>query len=142
MNIRFYLFEKSPERQVDSACRLCRKILQQQHDARIWLHCSDVDVQKQLDDALWQFDASSFIAHGIEDWRVQVNISSDLPQRFDTLSQYTWIIFNFTDNAFDWQIPHYQVIEIVENDESKRQIGRGKFSTYKQYGLSPTVYKL
>ncbi|MEG2635783.1 MAG: DNA polymerase III subunit chi, partial [Acinetobacter sp.] len=38
-NISFYLFEQSPERQVESTCRLCRKILRQPE--RIWLYASD-----------------------------------------------------------------------------------------------------
>ena len=61
--VSFYLFEKSPERQVESTCRLCRKILRQQ--VRIWLHCPDADLRQALDERLWSFDASSFIPHGI-----------------------------------------------------------------------------
>lgn len=142
MNIRFYLFEKSPERQVDSACRLCRKILQQRPESRLWFYCPDLNLQKQLDDLLWQFDSSSFIAHAIDDWRANVNISAQLPQHYDALVNDEWIIFNFSTQAFDWQIHHYQIIEIIENDEEQRQLGRDKFTHYKRNGLQPTVYKL
>ena len=61
--ISFYLFERSSERQVDSACRLCRKILAQH--AKIWWYCSDTAQQTELDERLWSFEATSFIPHGI-----------------------------------------------------------------------------
>ncbi|WP_432209751.1 DNA polymerase III subunit chi, partial [Acinetobacter variabilis] len=51
--VSFYLFEKSPERQVDSTCRLCRKILRQPE--RIWLLCTDPALQQELDEKLWNF---------------------------------------------------------------------------------------
>lgn len=142
MHIRFYLFEKSPERQVESACRLCRKILQQQPNAQIWLYCPDKVLQNALDDLLWQFEASSFIAHDIDNEYAPINISAQLPQHFNAIAEQAWIVFNFSEHAFDWQVTHYQVIEIIEHHEQQRQIGRAKFATYKQLGLPITVYKL
>ncbi|MDB0325247.1 DNA polymerase III subunit chi, partial [Acinetobacter baumannii] len=51
------------ERQVDSACRLCRKILLKH--SKIWWYCPDVQLQQTLDEKLWSFDPTSFIAHGV-----------------------------------------------------------------------------
>ena len=91
--VSFYLFEKSPERQVDSTCRLCRKILRQ--PARIWLLCADTDLQQQLDERLWSFDPASFIPHGIDQPQATVCISATLPEQSD------WIIFNFNPEALE-----------------------------------------
>lgn len=85
--VSFYLFEKSQERQVESACRLCRKILRQ--PARIWLYCPDPSMQQQLDEALWSFDTASFIGHGIDQVNASVCISAELPAELD------WLVFNF-----------------------------------------------
>ena len=52
--ISFYLFENSTERQVESACRLCRKILNQH--PHIWWYCVDPELQTELDEQLWTFD--------------------------------------------------------------------------------------
>ncbi|MEK5772202.1 DNA polymerase III subunit chi, partial [Acinetobacter variabilis] len=46
--VSFYLFETSEERQVDSACRLCRKILLKH--SQIWWYCPDVQLQQTLDE--------------------------------------------------------------------------------------------
>ncbi len=61
--VSFYLFETSQERQVDSACRLVRKLIKQQQ--KLWWYCPVLELQKELDEKLWTFDAESFIGHGI-----------------------------------------------------------------------------
>lgn len=132
--ISFYLFEKSPERQVESTCRLCRKILRQ--PAKIWLYCVDQDTQQQLDERLWSFDPSSFLAHGIEQTQAPICISSRLPDSED------WIVFNFNKQPLDPVQQFGHIIEIIENDETAKHIGREKFKAYRRLGLSPQTYKL
>ena len=132
--VSFYLFEKSQERQADIACRLCRKILR--HPAKIWLYSSNLELQKQLDELLWSFDSTSFIPHGIQQTDAAVCISENKP--VDT----NWIIFNFDEDAFDPPSEETQIIEIVENNESAKIIGRKKFLSYRQFGIEPQTYKL
>ncbi|OTG67246.1 DNA polymerase III subunit chi [Acinetobacter silvestris] len=132
--VSFYLFEKSPERQVDSACRLCRKILRKSE--KIWLYCPDLELQQQLDEYLWCFDPSSFLAHGIEQIHAPICISADLP------TSNEWIVFNFNNQALE-QLPQFShIIEIIENDENAKQIGREKFKTYRRLGITPQTFKL
>lgn len=133
-NISFYLFEKSDERQVQSACRLCRKILKK--SPKIWWYCPDPKLQTLLDDALWTFDATSFISHGIDDTQGQVCISATLP------TQGNWIVFNFDTTAITPQSHFSHIIEIIENNEDAKQIGREKFKFYRKLALSPRTFKL
>ncbi|WP_374664500.1 DNA polymerase III subunit chi [Acinetobacter sp.] len=132
--ISFYLFEKSPERQVESACRLCRKILRQ--SARIWLWSNDAELRQQLDERLWSFDASSFIPHGIHQPDAPVCISEHLPEQSD------WIVFNFNDQALEQYSNFSHIIEIIENNEPAKIIGREKFKQYRQLGIEPQTFKL
>ena len=132
--ISFYLFEKSPERQVESTCRLCRKILRQA--AKIWIHCPDENIQRDLDDRLWSFDPQSFLAHGINQTSAPICISADLPDTQD------WIIFNFNNQALEQISEFSHIIEIIENDEPAKQIGREKFKAYRRLGISPQTHKL
>ena len=132
--ISFYLFEKSNERQVESACRLTRKILNQH--AKIWWYCTDSSMQIELDEMLWTFDPQSFIPHGIDDIESSVCISAQLPPSHD------WIIFNFNHHALE-QIQNIRhIIEIVENNETAKQIGRQKFKIYRQFGIEARTFKL
>ena len=132
--ISFYLFEESPERQVESTCRLCRKILRQ--PAKIWLYCDDQDTQQQLDERLWSFDPNSFLAHGIDQTEAPICISSRLPDSQE------WILFNFNKQPLEQVTQFSHIIEIVENDEIAKQIGREKFKAYRRLGISPQTYKL
>lgn len=133
--VSFYLFEKSPERQVESTCRLCRKILRQA-DQRIWLFCNDQTIQQELDEQLWTFDSSSFLAHGINQIDSPICISEHLPTDSD------WIIFNFNNQSFEKFDSFSHIIEIIENNEIAKQLGREKFKQYRKLGIQPQTYKL
>ncbi|MFW3964380.1 DNA polymerase III subunit chi [Acinetobacter radioresistens] len=134
VKVSFYLFEKSQERQVESACRLCRKILRQ--PARIWLYCPDPNMQQQLDEALWSFDTASFIGHGIDQVNAPVCISAELPAELD------WLVFNFSDKVLGPVEKFGHIIEIIENNETAKQTGREKYKTYRQLGIQPCTFKL
>lgn len=132
--VSFYLFEQSTEPQAHSACRLARKILKQAE--KIWWYCPDVTLQTILDDTLWGFDDTSFITHGIDDQTGQVCISSTLPEHGQ------WIIFNFSLTAINIQDTFKHIIEIIENKEQNKVIGRDKFKHYRQLNIQPRTFKL
>jgi len=132
--VNFYLFEKSDERQVESTCRLCRKILAKH--AKIWLYCPDQTLQQQLDEQLWNFDPSSFLAHGIEQNHAPICISAQLP------TDPEWIVFNFNNQALEQTGKFGHIIEIIENHEAAKVVGREKFKVYRSYGLKPQTFKL
>ena len=132
--VSFYLFEHSHERQVQSTCRLCRKLFK--GSARIWLYCADPDLQKELDEALWHFDPSSFIPHGIEQPSAPICISARLPEQSD------WIVFNFNNQALEQIDKFSHIIEIIENNELAKQQGREKFKQYRRFGIKPRTFKL
>lgn len=132
--ISFYLFESSQERQVRSTCRLCRKILRQ--EAKIWLYCPDKMLQNELDETLWTFDPTSFISHGIDQNDAMICISAQLPQTQD------WIIFNFSLEALDQFQQFSHIIEIIENHESAKKVGREKYKYYRRLGNEPQTFKL
>ncbi|WOE30678.1 MULTISPECIES: DNA polymerase III subunit chi [unclassified Acinetobacter] len=133
--INFYLFEKSPERQVLATCRLCRKILRQEAQ-RIWLWCEDSNTQQDLDTQLWSFDPSSFIGHGIDRSQDPVCISATLPEESD------WIIINFNKQPLEQFSKFSHIIEIIENHDIAKALGREKFKYYRKLGLQPKTYKL
>lgn len=132
--VSFYLFETSEERQVDSACRLYRKILQKH--PKIWWYCPDVQLQQTLDERLWDFDPVSFITHGVDQAEAAVCISAKQPLEQGLL------VFNFNNHALE-QVDHFShIIEIVENNETAKQIGREKFKMYRRLGIEPRTFKL
>ncbi len=132
--VSFYLFEQSNERQVEITCRLCRKILKQPE--KIWLYTADPELQQQLDDALWSFDATSFLTHGINQPEASICISAELP----TSSE--WIVFNFNNHALEQYQAFSHIIEIIENHSDAKSLGREKFKQYRRLGIEPRTFKL
>lgn len=132
--VRFYFFETRQERQVESACRLCRKILATSQ--RIWLYVPDPVQQQLLDQQLWNFEAHSFIPHGINDSNAPVCISAELPQ------QSGWICINLSQQSINNVQLFSQIVEIVENNEAAKIVGREKFIYYRNLGLELKTYKL
>lgn len=133
--ISFYLFENSTERQVDITCRLCRKILTKS-SAQVWLYSPALEFLKELDDRLWSFDSSSFMPHGIEQYDAPICLSQQLPSDGD------WIIFNFEAKALDQFEKFSHIIEIIENNEPAKQLGREKYKAYRRLGVQPETFKL
>lgn len=133
--ISFYLFENSTERQVDITCRLCRKILTKS-SAQVWLYSPALEFLKELDDRLWSFDPIGFLPHGIEQKDAPICLSQQLPSDED------WIIFNFQAKALDQFEKFSHIIEIIENNEPAKQLGREKYKAYRRLGVQPETFKL
>ncbi|MCY1414355.1 DNA polymerase III chi subunit, HolC [compost metagenome] len=89
-----------------------------------------------LDERLWDFDPVSFIAHGVDQPDAAVCISAKQPLEQGLL------VFNFNNHALE-QVDHFShIIEIVENNETAKQIGREKFKMYRRLGIEPRTFKL
>ena len=131
--VSFYLFEKSQERQAQIACRLCRKLWQKN---QMWLFVPEVEQQHALDELLWNFDASSFLAHGIHQPDAPICISGQLP------TDAHWMVINLSDAALQQVERFAHVIEIVEQTEAMKQQGREKFKQYRRDGIEPRTFKL
>ncbi len=73
-----------------------------------------------------------FIPHGIDQPHAPVCISEQLPEQDD------WIVFNFNNQALE-QCSHFRhIIEIIENNDDAKIIGREKFKQYRRLGISTT----
>lgn len=95
-----------------------------------------MQLQQTLDEKLWSFDPISFIAHGVDQVDAAVCISAKQP------SEQGWLVFNFNNHALE-QVNHFShIIEIVENNEAAKQIGREKFKMYRRLGIEPRTFKL
>ncbi len=63
-------------------------------------------------------------------------ISAHLPEH------ESWLIFNFENHALEPQDTFEHIIEIVENQESTKIVGRNKFRQYRDWGIQPRTFKL
>lgn len=134
--VSFYLIEKKPLRQADLACRLCQKI-HSKH--RVWLYFNN---QQQLEDwdlKLWQYEATGFLPHGIDQLSQPICLSLNPPNiSFD-------VCINVSGTLLDpAQLPNSDthIIEIIENNEQDKQTARQRFKQYRQLGIEPVIHRI
>ncbi len=134
--VSFYLIEKTAQRQAEVACRLCQKIYQKH---RIWIKYATAQDGEKLDLDLWQFDASSFLAHGIDQRAANICLSLENPDPdFD-------VCINLNDQAIDLTaLPNssLHLIEIVDNNEQDKAQARLRFKYYRQLGIEPKTHRI
>jgi DNA polymerase III subunit chi len=117
------------------ACRLAEKAHGLGH--RIFIQVSDEQQQRQLDDLLWQFKASSFIPHatgatGAE--AVEIGI--------ETSTAHQDVLINLS-SADCKPFMHYgRINEIVGPDEDSLNYGRTNYRYYQAQGFKPENYKI
>lgn len=134
--VSFYLIENKPLRQADLACRLCQQIVDKH---RIWLYCTDQQQCDELNTLLWNYEPTSFLPHAIDQISQPICLSTQLPNpSFD-------VCLNLTQKAINPQQlmnPNIHLIEIVENNEQKKQLSREIFKQYRQFGLDPVIHRI
>lgn len=132
-DVGFYLIQ-SQIRQVDLACRICRKSMQAAQQPLL-VKFDEVEALQQFDAWLWQFDASSFVAHDIDNLHSPICLSLTLPEQFkgDCL--------NMGHGIIDPQ-RFARVLEIVENTASAKAAGRERFKAYRALGIEPVTYQV
>lgn len=134
--ISFYLIEKTPQRQVELACRLCQQIYKKHH---IWVYFSNQTDCEAFDLLLWQENSDVFIPHGIDQYHAQICLSQQtVNSTFDVCINLSGTALNVTE------LPHsaLHIIEIVGNNEQDKQLARDSFKFYRKFGIEPKIHKV
>jgi len=97
----------------------------------VYMYTETEDTAKKLDDLLWTFRDISFVPHEIynETENNEVPITIGFGNHFPNHSQ---VMINL-----DYKIPEFaekfsRIIEIVENNEKKKEIARQRYRQYKE----------
>jgi DNA polymerase-3 subunit chi len=131
--VTFYLIQNE-QPQADLACRLCRKIALTEQ-IPLLVKFSQQGHMEQFDAQLWQFEAASFVPHDIDDIRSPICLSLNVPEKFNGCC------INLGENAVS--LPGAsRIIEIIENNEAAKQLGRERFKTYRDQGIEPNTFKV
>ena len=97
----------------------------------VYMYTETEDTAKKLDDLLWTFRDISFVPHEIynETENNEVPVTIGFGNHFPNHSQ---VMINL-----DYKIPEFaekfsRIIEIVENNEKKKEIARQRYRQYKE----------
>jgi DNA polymerase-3 subunit chi len=139
--VSFYILpsESLPERYL-FACKLIEKAYRSGHFCYV---LTDSVTQSQLlDDLLWTFRAGSFIPHQlytgeIPDFKKVILIGSlDAPQNWQKT------IINLSSQCPKNAELAERIVELLDNSEEAKELGRNRYRQYQQSGISIITHKI
>jgi DNA polymerase IIIc chi subunit len=132
--VEFYLLPAN-ESAYPYACRLAEKAYRQGHT--VFLLTDSAEDAGRLDDLLWTFRQGSFIPHGRVDagaGGVPVGIGHGAPPE-----AFGDVMINLSSRVPEAFGQFRRVIELVDPDESARELSREHFRLYRHHGLNPEM---
>jgi DNA polymerase-3 subunit chi len=139
--ISFYILpSESTQERDEFACKLIEKVYRS--GCFCYVFTENVEQSQKIDNLLWTFRASSFIPHQIytgelpdiekviligsldvpELWQTTViNLSSHCPKEFEKIER---------------------ILEILDNSEATKEVGRNRYRHYQQSGVNITTHKI
>jgi len=138
--VNFYtLNSQQPEARLQFACRLTEKARSLGH--RVFIQTESSHQAKLLDEMLWQFTASSFVPHALQDSGSSgddcVTIGTN-PRK----GNHDDVLINLAPTASEAHGQFSRINEIISNDEDSLQQGRLRYRYYKEQGYQPETFKL
>jgi DNA polymerase III subunit chi len=122
------------------ACKLIEKVYRS--GSVCYVLTDSIEQSRHLDDLLWTFRAGSFIPHQIYtgelpdiehvilisslnapgNWqKAVINLSSHCPEKFDKIER---------------------ILEILDNNEATKELGRNRYRQYQQSGINISTHKI
>ena len=117
------------------ACKLIEKVY---HSGQFcYVLTDDVEQSQTLDDLLWTFRAGSFIPHQL--------YTGDIPTTEQVLigslpapAQWQKTVINLSSQCANAE----RVLEILDNSEATKAVGRERYRHYKEAGHNLTTHKM
>ena len=137
--IDFYVLDKPTvaghERMI---CRVIEKAWQ--HGHRIYVNCGDAAAAAAFDDALWQFQDTSFVPHARDsdhagDVRVLIGITPDGAADPD-------VLVNLAADVPEAASRYARVVESAGYDDVSRSAARGRYRYYQDRGFPLHTHKV
>ena len=131
---------QSIQERYEFACKLIEKAYRS--GCFCYVLTDNAEQSQKIDDLLWTFRAGSFIPHQIytgelpgfekviligslnvpENWqKTVINLSSNCPEEFDKIER---------------------ILEILDNSEATKELGRNRYRQYQQSGVNITTHKI
>jgi len=110
---------------------------------KVLVLCDNQDDLEQIDESLWSFDEISFVPHNIYTQN-NMTLSPVLIANKDLIPNiYSYnVLINLSDIIPNKYINFKKVIEIVKDEEIRKNISRNHYKFYKSQGLEILTTKL
>jgi len=123
-------------------CKLAEKAFR--HDKAVFIHSDDITLLKHLDDQLWQFRPDSFVPHRLLD-------ADEMAQKVDSdpvqLSagepgNDRRVLINLASTVPTFFSRFERALEVVNQAENVRDLGRERYRFYQQRGYPLHHHKM
>lgn len=140
-DISFYILASESTRERNLfACKLIEKVYRS--GACAYVLTDNVEQSHIFDDLLWTFRAGSFIPHQIYSGElpaldVPIVIGSSTPPE-----QWQKTVINLSAYCPQNFQQAERILEILDNSEAAKTLGRDRYRQYKQAGIEITTHKM
>ena len=137
--VNFYILSQNDIlNALNTICRIIEKAFEQKNT--IFVYSPNEYITNDLDQMLWTFKESSFIAHTTLEEQIQYSpvYINHVIKSIDPFS----IIINLTPKTITPTNTINKIIEFVYNDKAQKQLSREKYLFYKNNNLNLTTYKI
>jgi DNA polymerase-3 subunit chi len=146
--VDFYLIENSvADARLKLACRLSNKLQRMQQKTLIVTE--DIHTGQQLDQFMWTFSDTSFVAHDLLDTdnlvgcaHSSVHIAEVQLINPKLLAGAYEVLINLSSKVLACSQHFSRIAEIVEADESAKADARLRFKEYKEQGFGLTTHPI
>jgi DNA polymerase-3 subunit chi len=139
--VSFYLLSSHAEKErYLFACKLIEKIYRS--GVFGYIQTGTDEQSRMLDDLLWTFRPGSFIPHEIYEEKLPVYAGSFLIGTHPSPKNWQNTLINFTDHCPEDFSSATRIIEILDANESIKEIGRQRYRLYQQAGLAISTHSI
>ena len=137
--VDFYVLkDDSALNRVQFACRLADKAYRLGHC--IYIHTESAEQTRQLDDLLWTFQQNSFVPHCV--YQDAGDTPPPVMLSHDAEPDAGKVLINLAGEVPLFFSRFERVAELVNQDESIRRQGRGRYSFYKERGYPLRTHEI
>jgi len=122
------------------ACKLIEKAYRSGHFC--YVLTDSADQSRIIDDLLWTFRAGSFIPHQIYTGELPGLEKVILIGSLAAPEHWQKTLFNLSSRIPDIGPQTERILEILDNSEATKELGRNRYRQYKQSGMKVTDIKI
>ncbi|WP_349432399.1 DNA polymerase III subunit chi [Methylomarinum sp. Ch1-1] len=139
--VSFYILPSQSQQERQAfACKLIEKVYRSGHYCYV---LSDSEQQsQQLDDQLWTFRPGSFVPHQRHQGQLPAIRRTILIGGDPVPEQWREVVVNLSATPPQQSEHCGRILEILDNSEATKQVGRNRYRYYREAGLDITTHQM
>ncbi len=139
--VSFYVLpSESTQERYEFACKLIEKAYRS--GCFCYVLTDNAEQSQKIDDLLWTFRAGSFIPHQIYTGELPALEKVILIGSLDVPELWQKTVINLSSYCPKQVDKIERILEILDNSEATKELGRNRYRHYQQSGIAITTHKI